>query len=57
MRIKDFAVHWEMLNSFKGLSLCFFFHAASPNIAPTFPTNTELVGCLEGGEQKNFGSS
>ena len=36
----------------------FFFHAASPNIAPTFPTkNTELVGCLEGGEQKNFGSS
>lgn len=34
-----------------------FFHAVSPNIAPTFPTNTELVGCLEGGEQKNFGSS
>ena len=35
----------------------FFFHATSPNIAPTFPTNTELVGCLEGGEQKDFGSS
>ena len=29
-----------------------FFHVVSPNIALTFPTNTELVGCLEGGEQK-----
>ena len=34
-----------------------FFHAVSPNIALTFPTNTELVGCLERGEQKNFGLS
>ena len=36
----------EERNCFKGLTL--FFLTTTSNIALTFPTNTELVGCLEG---------
>ena len=46
----------EERNCFKGLSL--FFLTTTSNIAPTFPTNTELIGCLEGSrELKLFCSS
>ena len=52
---EDFAVHWEMLNGFKGLLL--FFRIMNSNIALTFPSKycSELIGCLEGREMENFG--
>ena len=54
-RYEGFAVHWEMLNGFKGLLL--FFHTMTPNIALTFSANTELICCIEGRELKNAWSS
>ena len=42
----------EERNCFKGLTL--FFLTTTSNIALTFPTNTELVGCLEGGRELKF---
>ena len=42
----------EERNCFKGLSL--FFLTTTSNIALTFPTNTERVGCLEGSREHIF---
>ena len=42
----------EERNCSKGLLL--FFFTTTSNIALTFPTKTELLGCLEGSRELNF---